>query len=120
MLTNRVINPKMIIQFAWRLQTVCFIISGLVFVMHDFLHIKFIAIPFLPVATIGTAVAFYVGFKNNSAYDRLWEARRIWGSITNASRMWAVMVTDVVASRANTQEEATAVKKNYYTGTLPG
>ena len=37
-------------------------------------------------ATIGTAVAFYVGFKNNSAYDRLWEGRRIWGGITNASR----------------------------------
>lgn len=111
MLTNRVINPKMIIQFAWRLQAVCFIISGFVFVMYDFLHIKFIAIPFLPVATIGTAVAFYVGFKNNSAYDRLWEARRIWGSITNASRMWAVMVTDVVASRANSQEEAITVKR---------
>src|SRR5690348_4355470 len=94
MLTNRVINPKMIIQFAWRLQAVCFVISGLVFVAHDLLHFKSIAIPFLPVATIGTAVAFYVGFKNNSAYDRLWEARRIWGSITNASRMWGAMVMD--------------------------
>jgi ion channel-forming bestrophin family protein len=111
MLTNRIINPKMIIQFAWRLQAVCFVISGLVFVAHDFLLIKSIAIPFLPVATIGTAVAFYVGFKNNSAYDRLWEARRIWGSITNASRMWGAMVADVVASRATSPEEATAVKK---------
>ena len=26
---------------------------------------------------IGTAVAFYLGFKNNQAYDRLWEALKV-------------------------------------------
>ncbi|AQG78590.1 bestrophin family protein [Spirosoma montaniterrae] len=57
---------------------------------------KFLAIPFVPIATIGTAVAFYVGFKNNSSYDRLWEARRIWGSLTNASRSWSIMVLDYI------------------------
>jgi putative membrane protein len=46
-------------------------------------------VPWLPVSVIGTAVAFYVGFKNNSAYDRLWEARKIWGAIVNSSRMWS-------------------------------
>ena len=45
-------------------------------------------IPWLPVSVVGTAVAFYVGFKNNSAYDRLWEARKIWGAIVNGSRTW--------------------------------
>ena len=35
-------------------------------------------IPWLPVSVVGTAVAFYVGFKNNQAYDRLWEARKVW------------------------------------------
>ncbi len=56
----------------------------------------FVAIPFLPVATIGTAVAFYVGFKNNSSYERLWEARRIWGAITSVSRSWATLVNTTV------------------------
>jgi len=32
------------------------------------------------VALIVTAVAFLVGFQNNSAYDRIWEARKIWGA----------------------------------------
>ncbi|MBP6686554.1 MAG: hypothetical protein KA160_01745 [Lacibacter sp.] len=114
MITNRIINPKVIIQFAWRLQAVVFVISGLVFVLYDFFHIKSIAIPFLPVSTIGTAVAFYVGFKNNSAYDRLWEARRIWGSITNASRMWGAMVMDVVASRHDSPEAAKVKKQLLY------
>lgn len=48
-----------------------------------------VSVPFLPIATVGTAVAFYLGFKNNSSYDRYWEARKIWGGIVNASRTWA-------------------------------
>jgi len=53
---------------------------------YVFLEWTFTRVPFLPVATVGTAVAFYVGFKNNSAYDRFWEGRKIWGGIVNASR----------------------------------
>lgn len=49
-------------------------------------------IPWVPVALIGTAEAFLVGFKNNQAYDRLWEARKIWGGIVNSSRSFGSMV----------------------------
>lgn len=48
-----------------------------------------IAIPWQPISIIGIAVAFYLGFKNNSSYDRTWEARKIWGSIVNNSRSFA-------------------------------
>ena len=65
------------------------ILSSIVVVLYHFFNLHIIAIPFLPVASIGTAVAFYVGFKNNQAYDRLWEARRLWGGITNTSRTLA-------------------------------
>jgi len=51
-----------------------------------------LAIPWLPISLVGTAVAFYVGFKNNSSYDRLWEARKIWGAIVNDSRSWGIGV----------------------------
>ena len=50
------------------------------------------AVPWLPVSLIGTAVAFYVGFKNNQSYDRNWEARKVWGSIVNLSRAFAASV----------------------------
>ena len=46
-------------------------------------HISF---PWEPISIIGIAVAFYLGFKNNSSYDRIWEARKIWGGIVNDSR----------------------------------
>ncbi|WP_027391455.1 bestrophin family protein [Aquimarina latercula] len=57
-----------------------------------------IIIPWLPVSVIGTAVAFYVGFKNNQAYDRMWEARKIWGGIVNDSRTWGMMVDGFVTN----------------------
>lgn len=61
--------------------------STLVAVLFHFFHFDGFAIPWLAVSVIGTAVAFYIGFKNNQAYDRLWEARKIWGAIVNSSRM---------------------------------
>ena len=45
-----------------------------------------LSLPWHPVGVIGIAVAFYLGFKNNSSYDRLWEARKIWGGLVNDSR----------------------------------
>lgn len=55
-----------------------------------------LAIPWVPVALIGTAAAFIVGFRNTQTYNRLWEARQIWGAIVNTSRSWGIMVNDMV------------------------
>lgn len=74
-----------------------------------------IAIPWLPVSVIGTAVAFYVGFKNNQAYDRMWEARKIWGGIVNDSRAWGMMVdgyiTNQFREKSADQSEIQQIKK---------
>lgn len=45
---------------------------------------------------MGIAVAFYLGFKNNSSYDRTWEARKIWGGIVNSSRSFGAAVVSFV------------------------
>jgi putative membrane protein len=58
--------------------------------------LKWIAIPWVPVALVGTAAAFIVGFKNTQTYNRLWEARQIWGAIVNTSRTWGIMSKDFV------------------------
>lgn len=63
---------------------------------YYFTELHWLALPWQPVGLIGVALAFYLGFKNNSAYDRLWEARKIWGGIVNASRSFAVMARDFV------------------------
>lgn len=60
---------------------------------------KWLAIPWLPIALLGTAVAFVVGFKNNASYDRMWEARKAWGSIVNGSRAWGIMIRDYISNK---------------------
>lgn len=78
-------------------------LSTAVYVAHEWFNFKFIDIPFLLVSTVGTAVAFYVGFKNNSSYDRLWEARKIWGAIVNVSRTFGVFTLNTVGDSAKIQ-----------------
>ena len=37
---------------------------------------------------LGIAVSIFVAFRNTQAINRWWEARVLWGSITNSSRHW--------------------------------
>ena len=66
--------------------------AAVVYAAYVYGRLDFLRVPFLPITTIGVAVAFYVGFKNNAAYDRFWEGRKIWGAVVNESRSWAAMV----------------------------
>ena len=65
---------------------------------YFFLNLEWLKIPWTPLALIGTAVAFVIGFQNNSAYGRIWEARKIWGGIVNTSRTFGMYVQDMVTS----------------------
>jgi ion channel-forming bestrophin family protein len=83
--------------------------TGFVTLLYRY-NIIYFEIPWLPVSVIGTAVAFYVGFKNNQAYDRMWEARKIWGGIINESRTWGMMIDNFVTnSYASTKLEDDAL-----------
>lgn len=75
------------------------LIAAVPTIIYQIFHWKWMTLPWLPVALLGTAVAFVIGFKNNASYDRLWEARRIWGAITNFSRSWGIMVKDYVTNQ---------------------
>ncbi len=69
--------------------------SVALFAISYFLQLTFF-IPWQPISVIGIAVAFYLGFKNNSSYDRTWEARKIWGGIVNTSRTFGAATVSFV------------------------
>lgn len=69
-----------------------------------FLGWHWLAIPWVPIALVGTAAAFLVGFRNTQTYNRLWEARQIYGAIVNASRSWGIMVRDLIAENTVSEE----------------
>lgn len=98
MYTARRIPLRIIFPFAWKPVLIFIVYSSAIYVLHTVVGWDHLLLPFLPITLIGTAVAFYIGFKNNSSYERLWEGRRIWGAIVNASRAWGVQVIDYVDS----------------------
>jgi len=71
---------------------------------YYFLDLAWLRIPWTPLALIGTAVAFVIGFQNNSAYGRIWEARKIWGGIVNTSRTFGMFVQDMLTNE-HTKEQ---------------
>ena len=82
-----------------RQETVLLTVIALIpVVAYEVLDQKWLHLPWLPIAVVGTAVAFIISFQNNASYDRVWEARKIWGGIVNASRAWGYAVKDFVTS----------------------
>ncbi len=67
-------------------------------VLYYFFEFEWLLMPWQLIPMIGIAVAFYLGFKNNSSYERLWEARKIWGGIVNSSRSFTVMIRDLISN----------------------
>ncbi|MEO1050926.1 MAG: bestrophin family ion channel [Bacteroidota bacterium] len=65
---------------------------------YHFFDLDWLRIPWTPLALIGTAVAFVIGFQNNSAYGRIWEARKIWGGIVNTSRTFGMFVQGMLSN----------------------
>ncbi len=75
------------------------VIATIPTVLYKIFGLTWLALPWLPIALLGTAVAFVVGFKNNASYDRVWEARKIWGAIVNASRGWGILIKDYITDK---------------------
>jgi len=74
------------------------LVAVVVTCLYEVAGLRWLQLPWTPIALIGTAVAFLIGFQNNAAYGRTWEARKIWGGIVNNSRSFAIMTKDMVTS----------------------
>ena len=63
---------------------------AILFVWDVVVTATYYALPFrapeLPLPLFGTALALFLGFRVNSAYQRWWEGRTLWGAMINASR----------------------------------
>lgn len=81
------------------------ILSVIPTTLFYFLDCTWLAIPWVPVALLGTATAFISGFKNTQTYNRLWEARQIYGAIINSSRAFGIMVKDFIRTSDKTEEK---------------
>lgn len=68
---------------------------------------KAIAIPDITISLLGAALGILLGFRTNSAYDRWWEARKLWGMLVNSSRSLARQaISFIQAPPGGDQQEA--------------
>ncbi|WP_207534583.1 bestrophin family protein [Desertivirga arenae] len=98
MLVYRQLKWSIIFHYTWPSLLYYFFLSLSVFLIHDYFELIRLHIPFNIIAALSTALAIFLGFKNNNAYDRWWEARQIWGLLVNYSRVWAREVMLLISS----------------------
>ncbi len=67
----------------WKPLIVLFVWDVIVTVVYFVLPFR---APSLPLTLFGSALALFLGFRVNSAYQRWWEGRVLWGAMINASR----------------------------------
>ena len=96
MIVSKGVGYLRLLKWSWIQISLLIIVFSAIAALYYFKLIT-IKIPWLPISVIGTAVAFFVGFKNNQAYDRMWEARKIWGGIINNSRTWGMQVDGYIS-----------------------
>ncbi len=72
-------------------------VAILAFVVRHFFQVKIPVTP-VPFQIAGVALAIFLGFRNNSAYDRWWEGRKLWGGVVNQSRTLARQVITLMVA----------------------
>lgn len=70
--------------------------AAIVVFVHGYLNVGALALPALPLAVVGAAIGIFVSFRTNSAYDRWWEGRKLWGRLINTSRHFGTQVMSYV------------------------
>ena len=104
MFVNNSFSYKALVRFSGGYVLWIIIWSFLVLFAYKFLHLTWIAIPWVSVGVIATAVSFYIGFKNNQSYERIWEASKIWGALLNISRMWGATTRGYIKNNLSVQK----------------
>lgn len=79
------IRGSMVREILGRVMT-CVAWSAVVVLLYQFPFLKWIAIPSILHSLVGLALGLLLVFRTTAAYDRYWEGRKLWGSITNESR----------------------------------
>jgi putative membrane protein len=83
MIINAAPSAKQIAREVWKTLTILFVWDVIVTITYYYLPFS---APPLPLTIFGSALALFLGFRSNSAYQRWWEGRGLWGLMINASR----------------------------------
>ena len=94
----------------WQKLLVTTLLAIVVTISHGaILHHK-VTLTIIPFTLIGLPLAIFLGFRNNAAYDRYWEGRKLWGEVVYCSRNFARQCQSLIGSAPASDASAGAVR----------
>lgn len=102
MIVKRNFKPLKVVRYVRNELAFAILTTGIVFVLHK-QNITAITFPFSISAILGSALAIFIAFRNQSSYSRWWEARTLWGGIINSSRVLARLIITFADSHSHQQ-----------------
>ncbi|GAA4400084.1 bestrophin family protein [Nibrella viscosa] len=109
MIVRKNLKLKIIIKLQWKILLISFLL-GLIPTLLYYLGIQMEYTLGVPVSILGTTLAFFIGFRNNNAYGRWWEARMIWGELVNNSRSYAAEVLNLLSTNDSSFKDEDELK----------
>ncbi len=101
MIVKRNFNPFKVWKYIQKPMLVILTWSAGVWACINFFELTFLAINFTPIGVLGSALAIFVAFRNNSSYARWWEARQLWGNIQSSCRVLARLIITFTDSHSH-------------------
>jgi len=85
----------------WRSILALAMITGLAELIYNkYTDKQIIPLDFSHVGLVFTAMSIFLVFRVNEAYDRWWEARKLWGQLVNTSRSFARQAITLIEDQA--------------------
>ena len=104
MYVKKHISIAHLVAMSWKsVSALVFTVAVVTIVYLDLLH-SHVSVSMSVIAGISTAISFFIAFFTSQAYDRWWEARKIWGSFVNDSRSFGRMVTTLFGEAGGDSE----------------
>ena len=57
-----------------------------------------------PFTLVGLPLGIFLGFRNNTAYDRFWEGRKLWGALVNTSRSLTRQILTLIEPQSDAED----------------
>jgi putative membrane protein len=115
MIVKRNFDPRKVTMYVWLQLAAALLWSAVVYVAYVILGLTAVSVPFGILGILGTALAIFLAFRNNTAFGRWGEASQAWTAITAASRTFARLIVTFTDSHAHTAQfnldAATAFKR---------
>ncbi|MET0365850.1 MAG: bestrophin family ion channel [Sphingobium sp.] len=106
---------KQIIREVWKPLALLFVWDVIVTITY---YVMPFSAPSLPLTLFGSALALFLGFRSNSAYQRWWEGRGLWGLMINASRNIARQARNYLPEEASELKRAIVLRQIAYVNAL--